>query len=103
MPVTFYGPRGISFHSIEEAWTVYFDELYKDAGLLSADEYHDRYLLFVSGILAGLNVVSSRFNRLHKDEGRPDGTAIKQAMLSVTKDAMDIAHEEYFITRKNKK
>lgn len=94
MPVQYYGLGGSSYETIEEAWTDYFNELY-DFESMPAEEYHDKYLLFVSGILSGMNIVSTRYNVMHRDQGVANGTAIRRAMLSLTNESMTVAAEEY--------
>lgn len=94
MGLQYYGLGGSSYETIEEAWTDYFNELY-DFDSMPAEEYHDKYLLFVSGILSGMNIISTRFNIMHNDQGLPDGIAIKRAMMSLTNESMNIAAEEY--------
>lgn len=95
MGVTYYGIGGAKYEGIDEAWTDYFNELYGDIDQMSSEEYHDRYLIFVSGILSGLNIMSTRYNIMHRDQGLPDGTSIKRAMITTTNDAVEKAAEEY--------
>lgn len=95
MSITYYGVGGTKYQTIEEAWTDYFNELYGDISQMSSEEYHDKYLIFVSGILSGMNIVSTRFNVLHKDQGLPDGTSIKRAMMTLANEAIQTAAEEY--------
>lgn len=95
MPVTYYGIGGERYEQIEEAWTAYFNELYDDIGQMTSEEYHDKYLIFVSGILSGMNIFSTRYTIMHKENGVPDGTAIKRALVSLTNDAVATAQEEY--------
>jgi hypothetical protein len=95
MPVTYYGVRGKSYESIEEAWTDYFNELYGDIDAMTSEEYHDKFLLFASGILSGLNIAMTRFQFLHEQRGVPDGVAIQRAIMTLGNEAMTIAAEEY--------
>ncbi len=95
MPVTYYGIGGAKYQYIEEAWTDYFNELYGDINQMTSEEYHDKYLVFVSGILSGMNIFSTRFSILHKDQGLPDGQSIQRAILSLTNEAIQTAAEEY--------
>jgi len=102
MSVTFYGIGGANYESIEEAWTSYFENLYGSIDVMSSQEYHSKYLDFVSGILCGMNIVYTRFDFLNRQQGVPDGTAIQRAMLTLTNEAMEIAAEEYQQSRRKK-
>ena len=94
MPVTYYGVKGASYEQVEEAWTDYFNELYADFGSMPAEEYHDKYLLFVSGILSGMNILSSRYQSLCQAGVTPD-KALMRSMQFVLDESLRIAMEEY--------
>ena len=80
MSVTYYGISGKKYETIEHAWEEYFEELYGDFDHMPAEEYHDKFLIFVSGILSAMNIVATRYHILHHEQDVPDGTAILSDM-----------------------
>lgn len=103
MSVSYYGISGKKYESIEEAWTEYFDELYGSFDQMPAEEYHDKYLIFVSGVLSAMNIVSTRFNFLHREQGVPDGTAIQRSIMTLVNESLELAAQEYVLTGRGKK
>jgi len=104
MSVTYYGVGGKKYETIEHAWEEYFEELYGDFDHMPAEEYHDKFLIFVSGILSGMNIVSTRYHILHDEQGVPDGTAIKRAIMTLVNESLERAAHEYKLTaRANKR
>jgi hypothetical protein len=95
MTVKYYGIGGKSYDAIEDAWNDYFESIYGKVEQMPAHEYHDKYLLFTSGILAGLNIFATRYEFLNNKGGVEPLPAVKRALITLTNDALKTAKTEY--------